>query len=98
MRGRILIIEDDAIIRLDLSNILREEGYEPVSAPNGAVALDVLQIGTRFDLILLDLMMPVMDGWTFRAKVLAMPDYASIPVIVLSAVNELAREISVLNA
>ena len=65
--------------------VLEHEGYEVVLAPDGKEALDLLQQGVVPGLILLDLMMPVMNGWDFRRRQLADPALASIPVIVLSA-------------
>ncbi len=98
MRGRVLIVEDDAIIRLDLANILREEGYETFAAANGMSALDVLKGGQKFGLILIDLMMPVMDGWTLRAELLKDEELAKVPVVIISAANDLGREVSGLKA
>jgi CheY-like chemotaxis protein len=81
----ILIVEDDFDIREALTQILRDEGYEVVGAGNGAEAMDVLHHNRAFGLILLDLMMPVMDGWQFRTEQQRDPALASIPVLVLSA-------------
>ena len=82
---RVLIVEDDADLRDMMSTLLQLEGFETVAAPNGAVALDLLDPG--LDAILLDLMMPVMDGWEFRRQQLSRPAAAGIPVIVVSAVH-----------
>lgn len=80
----VLIVEDDPSIRDVLQEVLTDEGYPTVIASHGAAALVCLE-QTRPCLILLDLMMPVMDGFTFRALQRATPQFASIPVIVLSA-------------
>jgi len=83
---RLLLVEDDEEIREAMGGILREEGYEVVLAENGRAALDGLRDGTaRPDLIILDLRMPVMDGWEFRAVQKNDPALASIPVIAVSA-------------
>ena len=80
----VLIVEDDPFIRDVLEEVLTDEGYLTISAPHGAAALVCLE-HARPCLILLDLMMPVMDGFGFRAIQRKTPQFASIPVIVLSA-------------
>ena len=62
---RVVIAEDEALIRLDLKEMLEEEGYVGHTAENGQVALELLQVIARPCLILLDLMMPVMSGAEF---------------------------------
>jgi signal transduction histidine kinase len=90
--GRTLfIIEDDADIREALAGLLEMEGFHVTGCSNGREALDLLRglRGTpsspKPDLILLDLMMPVMDGWQFRVSQKDDPELATIPVIALSA-------------
>ena len=88
-QGRaILLVEDDPDIREAIQDVLTEEGYAVAVADTGLQALDRLRSGEPLpDLILLDLMMPVMDGWQFRAEQRQHPDWDAIPVIVLSAVG-----------
>jgi len=81
----LFLIDDDAEILDALRHVLTFEGYEVQCAFNGAEALDRLQGGLQPDLIVLDLMMPVMDGRTFRARQMANPAWARIPVVVCSA-------------
>jgi len=81
----LLLVEDDAELRSSLGDLLRGDGYHVVDASNGLEALDCLQKGITPDLILLDLMMPVKDGWQFRIEQKRDPEFASIPVLVLSA-------------
>lgn len=81
----ILVVEDDDDIRETFAEILRSEGYEVSAASDGAEAHRLLGTGTSPDLILLDLMMPVMDGFEFREKQLELPDRCSIPVVVVTA-------------
>ncbi len=81
----ILIVEDDFDIREALTQILEEEGYPVRGAANGKEALEVAASGPTPSLILLDLMMPVMNGWQFRAEQLQNPRLASVPVLVISA-------------
>jgi len=81
----ILVVEDDFDIREALTQILEEEGYAVRGAANGKEALEVTASGPTPSLILLDLMMPVMNGWQFRAEQMQNPRLASVPVLVISA-------------
>ncbi len=86
MDHRVLVIEDDPTIREVLVEVLGEHGYEAVGACNGREALDALTSSSdRPCVILLDLMMPIMDGRSFREKQLEEPELSDIPVIVISA-------------
>ena len=84
-RGVILVVDDDPDIRDALREVFLAEGFSVADARHGAEALDWLRTHDGAIGILLDLMMPVLDGWAFRAEQLADPRLASIPVIVLSA-------------
>jgi CheY-like chemotaxis protein len=83
--ARILVVEDDPDLRTSLADALTDLGYDVRVAGNGAEALAALERGERPDVILLDLMMPVMDGWTFRTLQRRDPGLADIPTIVVSA-------------
>jgi CheY-like chemotaxis protein len=86
MSGSILVIEDDPSIMDNLQQILRIEGYQVHVAGNGQEALKVLvDIKAPPQLILLDLMMPVMNGFEFRSEQLKDPRFAPVPVVVMSA-------------
>jgi len=87
----VLLVDDDQAILDGVGEFLGEEGFKVVAADNGAAALAHLRAGLRADVILLDVMMPVMDGWDFRASQLADPALREIPVIVISA-SGFARE------
>lgn len=78
------------MIREALQTALEDAGLTVRTADHGRAALDTLDAWSP-DLILLDLMMPVMDGWTFREAQRARPAAAHIPVIVLSAARNLAE-------
>ncbi len=82
---RILLVEDDSALRDTLADVLSDEGYEVACAANGRDALDRLGEGQLPDLIVLDLVMPVMDGWAFREAQQQRPELARIPMVVLSA-------------
>ena len=94
---RVLVVDDDEIIRGFVSEALADEGYEIRTAANGRRALDVLR-EWKPNLIVLDLMMPEMDGWTFRAEQRKLPDAAEVPVVVLSAVRDLRAQAAALDA
>ena len=83
---RILLVEDDEAVREALAELLSTEGYRVVCARDGREALG-RAAAVRPALIVLDLSMPVMDGWAFRAAQLADPGLAGVPVIVLSAAH-----------
>lgn len=81
----ILVVDDDREIREILGEILSEEGFEVEASWNGETALKRLEEGFRPDVILLDIMMPAMDGLTFRQLQREHPQLAAIPVLGLTA-------------
>jgi|SRR3954470_3651582 CheY-like chemotaxis protein len=83
--AKVMLVEDDVDIRADLSALLCAEGFEVVCAEHGIEALALLRTNIRPDVILLDLMMPLMNGWEFRAEQLNDPNIADIPVLLLTA-------------
>lgn len=83
----ILLVDDDPEIRSSLGDLLTIAGYLVIEASNGQEALDLLD---RPDhalpcLIVLDIMMPILDGWGFRRRQIADPRLASIPVVIVTA-------------
>lgn len=93
-RGEVLIVEDDTDLRQALSQILSDEGYRVDGAEHGLHALEQLRHGRRPSLILLDLTMPVMNGWQFRDVQRQDPELAGIPVVVISAGANLSEQIA----
>jgi len=81
---RILIVDDDAVLRDAMTILLESEGHQVTHASDGRGALDELACGASFDVIILDLMMPVMDGATFLEHK-SRSAYADIPVVVFSS-------------
>jgi CheY-like chemotaxis protein len=81
----VLIVEDDLDTREMLGRFLELEGFNVETAENGKRALERLGSGVGACVILLDLMMPVMDGWQFRQEQIRNSALAGIPVIVVSA-------------
>ena len=78
----ILIVDDDASIRDTVADVLDMEGYSTVTAVNGAHALSVME-GRRPRLVLLDMRMPVMDGWSFARAVAERG--ITVPILVMTA-------------
>ena len=89
MTGHILIVDDDAGSRTALADVLRDEGFEVVAVDSGSAALDQLRGSSPPRLIVLDLMMPGMDGWDLRHEQKRDPKLAKIPVIAVSAAGKL---------
>lgn len=85
MSRYILVVEDDRDLREILGEALQLEGFEVVCVENGQAALRYLEGAGRPCVILLDLMMPVMDGWTFREEISKDQSLADIPVVVMTA-------------
>jgi len=90
MRCNILVIEDDEAIRETLRMMLELEGYTVATAENGQEGLEKLPTMDTPCLILLDLMMPVMDGWSFAESLRADMTLATIPIVVVTAYSEKA--------
>ncbi|MBI4040316.1 MAG: response regulator [Deltaproteobacteria bacterium] len=83
---KILIVEDDEDLRISFSQLLELEGYEPICACHGQEALDILKNMQELpSLILLDLMMPIMDGFTFRKIQVQDPHLSQIPIVIMTA-------------
>ena len=80
----VLLVEDDWNVREALAAVLEDSGHEVEVASDGAEGLQLLRAGLRPCVILLDLMMPVMDGFAFRREQRADPALVDIPVIVVS--------------
>jgi CheY-like chemotaxis protein len=83
----VLLVEDDDIVRGAMQMVLEWEGYRVDCARNGQEALEKLHHSEPPSLIVLDLMMPVLDGWQFREAQKADPQLASIPVVIVSGID-----------
>ena len=98
-RRQVFVVEDDSDIRESLVWLLEAEGYDVVGAANGLEAMERLRSAAAPPgVILLDLMMPVMNGWQFRSEQLRDPHFASIPVVVISADGSIQRKASAIDA
>lgn len=87
----VLVVEDDRDIRESLKLVLEMEGFHVAAATNGREALEMLERLDRPCVILLDLMMPVMNGWEFLHQMQTDTVIATIPVVVVSAIAEKAQ-------
>ena len=81
----VMIVEDDRDTREMLGRFLELEGFDVRTAANGQLALEALQQEDEPCVILLDLMMPVMNGWQFREQQVRDPRFSRIPVVVVTA-------------
>jgi CheY-like chemotaxis protein len=81
----VLIVDDDADVREAIGLLLSSEGHHSVAVNDGSQALECLAQGVPVCLILLDLMMPGMNGAEFRARQLLDPKISSIPVVIITA-------------
>jgi len=84
--GRILVVDDNAQALRAMSELLQFEGFSVLTAKNGLDALNKMKAADHISLVLLDLWMPVMDGWEVLRRKRSDADIAEIPVVVLSAV------------
>lgn len=85
MTGHVLVVDDDEDIRESLGDVLRAEGYTVSVAADGAQALELLHSGNRPGLVLVDMIMPVMDGAELLARMASDPELRKLPVLVISA-------------
>lgn len=84
----LLLVEDDDAIREELRELLEDEGFFVVEAHNGQEALDAMEQGLRPNLVVLDMMMPVMDGWEFLRRLKSDAFAADVPVLLSTAVDD----------
>src|SRR5437868_5420668 len=91
-RRTLLVVEDNEIARVGLATILDREGYIVVTVEHGRAALDRLQGGFVPDLILLDMMLPVVDGWDFLKQRKQDPALAAVPVVITTALGVASPE------
>jgi class 3 adenylate cyclase len=89
LSGTVLVVDDSRMHRLTVARLLEQLGHRVVEAVDGRDGLDRLANGSPIDLVLLDLVMPVMDGFETLAAIRADPALASIPVIVVSGLDDI---------
>jgi CheY-like chemotaxis protein len=91
MGARILVIDDSHTIRKVVASILETRAYEPVTAEDGQAALELLEKGEKIDLVLLDFVMPRMNGYQFCRELRARPEQKNLPVVLMSAKGDKIR-------
>jgi CheY-like chemotaxis protein len=94
----VLVVEDDEDLREELAFLLGHRGYEVITAENGREGLERIGEVGRPCLVILDLVMPDMDGYEFRAALREDPDLADVPVVLCSGVDDLGRKARSLQA
>lgn len=87
LKGRVLVIDDEAGIREVLKLLLTDEGYDVRESADGSDALNILMMW-RPDIILLDLIMPRMNGWEFRTRQLEIEQLRHVPTIFISGIDD----------
>ena len=96
--GTILLVEDDFILRTSLAELLASQGYAVECAAHGLEALSRLTAGdVKPAVIVLDLVMPYMDGIEFRALQRALPSISHVPVVVITASGKIAGQMAQLD-
>jgi CheY-like chemotaxis protein len=92
LSGTILIVDDDGVTREGLRALLEGQGYSVAQASDGGDALTYLNLNPAPSLILLDMMMPRMDGWGFLTTLHRTPEWRTIPVIITTAMPVASQE------
>ena len=82
--GRVLVIDDDEGVRIVMRKQLQHAGFDVVSAASGSEGLEMMRQDPGIRLVLLDMIMPVLDGWGVRQKQMEDPELAQVPVIILT--------------
>jgi len=82
--GKVLLVDDDEVVRRSVRQALEPIGWKVTEAENGEIAVEALAAG-RPDVIILDLMMPKMDGFEFLDELRSQPDWRDVPVVVITA-------------
>jgi len=98
MPRKILVVDDDPTNRKLIVTILSKKGFEAIEAGNGVEAFNVLANNPDIDIILLDIIMPVMDGITFLKEIKSRPDYINLPIIILTTDDSRKTEALALGA
>jgi CheY-like chemotaxis protein len=96
-KPRVLVVDDDPVIRSTVAELLLDEGYAVDQAADGAEALEVVARSVP-NAIVLDLMMPVLDGWAFVERCRAVAATRDVPIVVMSATHSLHESAERLHA
>lgn len=90
MEIKILVADDDPVFRELICDIIKKQGYTPVEACDGQQTIDIFFAANDIDLLILDVMMPVYDGWEVLRQI---RDYSDVPVIMLTALGDERHEV-----
>src|SRR5688572_27222971 len=88
---RVLVVDDSSTILKVVSAILTRHGFEPALARDGVIGIDMIKRGDKFDLVLLDFVMPRMNGYQFCRELRSMPEHKNLPVVLMSAKGDKIR-------
>src|SRR4051812_314786 len=89
--ARVLVVDDSPTILKVVSAILARHGYEPAIARDGLVGIEMIKKGAKFDLVLLDFVMPRMNGYQFCRELRSSPAHRNLPVVLMSAKGDKIR-------
>src|SRR3954463_9131811 len=89
--ARVLVVDDSPTILKVVSSILARHGYEPSAARDGLLGIELIKKGPKFDLVLLDFVMPRMNGYQFCRELRSNPAHRSLPVVLMSAKGDKIR-------
>ena len=89
--ARVLIVDDSPTILKVVSAILARHGYEPTPARDGLAGIELIKKGQKFDLVLLDFVMPRMNGYQFCRELRSNPAHRALPVVLMSAKGDKIR-------
>src|SRR5690349_14568069 len=89
---RVLVVDDSPTILKVVSSILARHGYEPTTARDGVVAMEIVAVYPKFDLVLLDFVMPRKTGYQFCRELRSNPEHKNLPVVLMSAKGDRIRE------
>jgi CheY-like chemotaxis protein len=92
--GPVLIVDDEFDIREAVRDVLASEGYEVLTAVNGREALDLLDHPPRPCVVLLDLMMPVMNGWQVIEALRSRSDLSDLPIVLVTASDSRPKDVA----
>ena len=90
--SRVLVVDDSPTILKVVSAILSRHGFESESARDGLYGIELLKKGARFDIVLLDFVMPRMNGYQFCRELRSNPDHKTLPVVLMSAKGDRIRD------
>ena len=89
--ARILVVDDSPTILKVVGAILARHGFEPLMAKDGLMGLEMIKRGPKYDLVLLDFVMPRMNGFQFCRELRSLPEHKDLPVILMSAKGDKIR-------